>query len=273
MEPTHPNDAHDSAVAEPLLRLELFGQMQAVDASGQSVLPRSRKTRAVLALLALAAPRPVPRARLAGLLWSQRGREQARGSLRQSVHELQRALGPIAGALLQPTRNHLALSDRGLWVDDGVARAKATSPAGPQVFPLILLDDLDGLDPAFDNWLAEQRQRVAKLAVSTAEAALAAESGTEARLAAAERLLAIDWTHEAAWRAVIRVRLEQGDRAAARSAFEHCATALSSAGVVPSRETEALMRGTPCQGRRSMVWPPRRLAFASCRRGHWTALE
>jgi DNA-binding SARP family transcriptional activator len=250
---THPNDAHDSAVAEPLLRLELFGPMQAVDASGRSVLPRSRKTRAVLALLALAAPRPVPRVRLAGLLWSRRGHEQARGSLRQSVHELQRALGPIAGALLQPARNHLALSDRGLWVDDGVAGATVTDPAGPQVFPLTLLDDLDGLDPAFDNWLAEQRQRVAKLAMSTAEAALATESGAEARLGAAERLLAIDRTHEAAWRTVISVRLGQGDYGAARSAFERCATALSSAGRVPSHETEALVRGAPFAARMTGV--------------------
>ena len=236
---TDPNDAHDSAVAEPLLRLGLFGPMQAVDASGQSVLPRSRKTRALLALLALAAPRPVPRARLAGLLWSRRGHDQARGSLRQSVHELQRALGPTAGALLQAARTHLALSDRGLWVDDG---GTATGSAGAQVFPFTLLDDLDGLDPAFDHWLAEQRQRVAKVAVSSAEAALATENGAEARLEAAERLLAIDWTHEGAWRAVISARLEQGDRAAARSAFERCATVLSAAGRAPSPETEALVR-------------------------------
>ena len=78
-----------SALAEPQLRLRLFGRMQVEDVRGQSVLPRSRKARAVLAVLALAAPQPVLRSSLTSLLWSNRAREQARGSLRQSVHELQ----------------------------------------------------------------------------------------------------------------------------------------------------------------------------------------
>ena len=106
------SDVQPAVPAEPLLRLSLFGQMRAVGASGRSVLPRSRKTRAVLAILALASPKPVLRSKLTGLLWSQRAKEQARGSLRQSVHELQRALGhdvkslatapPISRAIATP---------------------------------------------------------------------------------------------------------------------------------------------------------------------------
>lgn len=239
---------HDdgTAVAEPLLRLKLFGQMQAEDASGRSVLPRSRKTRAVLAVLALAAPKAVLRSRLTGLLWSQRAREQARGSLRQSVLELQRALGPGAGTLLRTDRNHLVLFDDGLWVDvcllDGTTVA---APSGLQVFRPTLLDDLDGLDPVFDGWLEEQRQRVKQLASSVAEAVLAGATDSEARIAAAEQLLAIDRVNEGAWQALIQAHLERGNRAAARLAFDRCSTTLASVGVAPSRETEALVRGTP----------------------------
>src|SRR5579863_9927310 len=91
--------------------------MQVQDASGRSVLPRSRKTRGVLVVLALAAPRPVLRSRLTSLLWSQRQKEQARASLRQSVHELQLALGTCAATLLRADRNHLMLLDDRLWVD------------------------------------------------------------------------------------------------------------------------------------------------------------
>ena len=240
-----PNDAPGAAIADPLLRLKLFGPMQAQDAVGRNILPRSRKTRAVLAVLALAAPKPVLRSRLTGLLWSQRAREQARGSLRQSVHELQRALGPGAGALLQTDRNHLALSDNGLWVDVCVvAGATVTDPAGLQVFQPTLLDDLDGLDPAFDGWLEEQRQRVKQLALSVTEAVLAAASETKARIVAAERLLTIDRVHEGAWQTLIRAHLELGNSAAARLAFERCSTTLSYAGLAPSRETEALVRST-----------------------------
>jgi DNA-binding SARP family transcriptional activator len=237
-----PNYARGTAIADPLLCLKLFGPMQALDAVGRNILPRSRKTRAVLAVLALAAPKPVLRSRLTGLLWSQRAREQARGSLRQSVHELQRALRPGAGTLLQTDRHHLALSDNGLWVDVCVATGAAvTDPAGVQVFQSTLLD---GLDPAFDGWLGEQRQRVKQLALSVTEAVLAAASETKARIVAAEQLLTIDRVHESAWQTLIRAHLELGNRDAARLAFERCSTTLSHAGLAPSRETEALVRST-----------------------------
>ena len=83
-------------------------------------------------------------------------------------------------------------------------------PPGLEVFQPSLLDDLEGLDPAFDSWLAEQRQRVTQLALSVAEEVLAFRAKTKARIAAAERLLAIDRMHEPAWQALIRAQLEQG---------------------------------------------------------------
>ena len=108
----------------------------------------------------------------------------------------------------------------------------STDPAGLQVFQPTLLDDLDGLDPAFDGWLEEQRQRVKQLALSVTEAVLAAASETKARIVAAERLLTIDRVHEGAWQALIRAHLELGNRAAARLAFERCSTTLSYAGLL-----------------------------------------
>jgi hypothetical protein len=156
---TVPEDRPRGSAPDPLLRLRLFGQMEAIDASGQSVLPRARKTRAVLAILALAASRPVLRTQLTGLLWSLRAQEQARASLRQSVHELQRALGPNARALLRTDRNRLVLDGDRLWVDACVlAQATVSHPYGLELFHPTMLDDLIGLDPSFDGWLAEQRQ-------------------------------------------------------------------------------------------------------------------
>src|SRR6185437_17116373 len=76
------------------LRLRLFGPMAVQDSAGKGLLPRSRKTRAVLAVLALASPRPGLRLELIALLWSQRERQQGRASLRQSIHELLDLLTP-----------------------------------------------------------------------------------------------------------------------------------------------------------------------------------
>jgi len=150
------NFPHDPASVDrdnatsPRLRLRLLGPMAGWNADGQHALPRGRKTRAVLAVLALTAPKPVLRTHLTGLLWSQRMPAQARGSLRQSVHELQDLLAAIGGPRLHATRETLALEQDGLEVD---ARESDVSPDAARD----LLADLTGLDPAFDIWLAEER--------------------------------------------------------------------------------------------------------------------
>lgn len=222
------------------MRLKLFGQMQAEDASGRSVLPRSRKTRAVLAILAMAAPRPVLRSHLTGLLWSKRGKEQAHASLRQAVHELHRALRPQAAMLLQVNRNHLALVAGRLWVDvRAFSGAQISGVEGQELFQLSLLDDLYGIDPAFDRWLAEERDRTVQRARTLGEATLATASEPLSRIASAERLLSIDATHEMAWRALISAHVDLGDHAAARLAFGRYTIALSHSGLIPPADLEA----------------------------------
>ena len=199
-----------------------------------------------MAVLALAGGRPVLRTRLTGLLWSQREKEQARASLRQSVHELQLVLGSRALALLRADRNHLVLLDDRLWVDACVLGATTVPhPEGLELFQPALLDDLIGLDPAFDRWLVEERQRIAQLARSIAERVLAAQSDPGAAIAAAERLLSIDQIHEGAWQAIIRARCLLDGRTAARLAFERYAAALANAGLIPSLETQALVADVP----------------------------
>ncbi len=135
------------APAAPRLWVHLIGPMQAVDGQGNSVLPRSRKARAVLAILALASPRPVSRARVTGLLWSQREREQGRGSLRQCVHEIQGLLQPLGTGLLEADREQLRLVEDAFWLD--IRDARTRSPGTP-------VEDLVGLDPAFDAWIREE---------------------------------------------------------------------------------------------------------------------
>ena len=131
--------------------------MEGYDADGAPVLPRGRKARGVLAMLALAAPRPVLRRQLIALFWSKRMPPQARGSLRQAVHELQDMLVRIhashgSGPKLLATRETLALTTDGLWVD-------AAQPDAPATAAQPFLADLSGLDAAFDAWLLEERIR------------------------------------------------------------------------------------------------------------------
>jgi DNA-binding SARP family transcriptional activator/TolB-like protein len=215
--------------------------MLADDADGRSVLPRSRKTRAILAILALAAPRPVLRSQLTGLLWSRRGKEQAFASLRQAVHELQGALGAHGTRVLRVDRNHLSLHDTCIWVDVRVSAA-SVAPGSDSLRPFRapLLEDLYGLDPAFDQWLLEERERTEQRLRSLEEATLATSDDIHIRIASAERLLRIDPMHEEAWRALIAGHLESGDDEAVRSAYSRYVAAFSRAGLLPAIELHAV---------------------------------
>ena len=238
-------DSGQSLQSVPLvsLRLRLIGQMSGSDARGDVSLPRTRKTRALLAVLLLASPRPVLRTQITELLWSTRGREQARASLRQCVHELQEFLGRLQLAELKTGRQHLQIESGQIWVD--VLALGAATPAQPQALDLLrggLLEDLIGLDPAFDLWLADQERRIREGASALAACLLEQETEPGAAIIAGRRLVAIAPTHEAGWRRLIQAYLDSGERPAAQEAFDQCGRALQKgARLTPSAQTRALL--------------------------------
>ena len=65
-----------------MLRLSIHGRFRAEDNLGNELPIKSRKARALLAYLALPPGKPRSREALMALLWSDRGDEQARGSVR-----------------------------------------------------------------------------------------------------------------------------------------------------------------------------------------------
>jgi len=261
-------EKHDaSVVTEVRLTLHLFGQMRANNGSGVSLLPRARKTRAILAILALDAPQPVLRTRLIGLLWSRRGKEQAHASLRQCVRELLVLLGPSARHLLEITRSQLRMVERSVWVDvRHVLAATASVPQTLDLFRPTLLEDLAGIDPAFDRWRRDEHDRVLQRARKVAENALAAQADPRNIVDAAERLLGIDRAHEGAWQALIRARLTQGDRAAASLAFESYTRSLQQAGMAPSLDMQEMLRGAAGASRAVLVPQHMRPSMTRARR-------
>lgn len=224
------------------IRLTLLGRMDVRAVTGEPLLPRSRKTRAILGILAMEAPAPIARHRLAELLWSRRGEDQARGSLRQALHELQDVMGAWGRGLIVATRETVALNPDGVWIDarevPGMARDRLEAL---NLLQADFLADLDGLDAAFDAWLADQRRRLREIALEAATARLAAAANAEQRAQEARRVLAIDAAQEPVWRILIRAEAERGDRGTAFAAWEECRRVFAERfRSAPSPETSAL---------------------------------
>lgn len=228
---------------EPLLRLHLIGQMQAWSASGASILPPGRKTRALLAVTALVAPRPALRGRLAELLWSRRPEEHARASLRQEVHRLTEAFGPDSEQILQVTRDHVALRPGTFWIDvEAVMNANSQNPEPLSLLHGDLLEDLNGLDPGFDLWLMSERERLRDRGRFLAERLLEEQRRPDEAIIAAQRVLSIDRAHEGAWRTLMRAHAARGERGMAIEAYDRCRAALAEMlDAVPSPETQRLL--------------------------------
>jgi DNA-binding SARP family transcriptional activator/TolB-like protein len=225
------------------LHLRLFGQLAVEDRARRSYLPRTRKTRALLAVLALSSPKPVLRLTIASLLWSRRETEQARASLRQCVHELQDVLGYTWSHLFVADRHNLLLRGSALSIDAAIVLQPAQhQQCSLAIYRDTLLEDLNGLDPAFDQWLEEERARFARIGRNIAEGLLARSPDPPSTLAIAEDLLLIDQTHESAWRAIIRAHDESGNRSLALSAYDRCCGAMANSSAMrPSPETEELI--------------------------------
>jgi len=134
--------------------IRMIGVFEVRDEAGQDLTPRGAKARALLAMLACTQGHRRSRRWLEARLWSDRGQEQASGSLRQALTELRKALGPLADRLTSD-RDCVALKGFGTDLADTLAVRQALAQGRE------FLEGIDIVDPGFKLWLAEERQRVA----------------------------------------------------------------------------------------------------------------
>ncbi len=223
-------------------RMRLFGPMHAAWGEGCSFLPRNTKTRAVLAVLALADARPVSRGLLTSLLWQARAREQAQASLRQSVHELRRMLAPLQGASLHSAGDHLILHIKDIWIDAiFVQKADFLAPHVVDVFRGPLLDDLFGLSDGFDAWILDERRRLSGRIGQKVASFLSESPGDATTLRMAEAVLAYDTSHVAAWMALVRSQIAAGDAIAALDAYNRCLSEFRNSVVTPGFDLTTIL--------------------------------
>jgi DNA-binding SARP family transcriptional activator/Tfp pilus assembly protein PilF/TolB-like protein len=158
----------DTVRANPLpprFLARIYGSFEVIDRlTGTTVAIRSRKATALIAYLAFAPGQTITRDRATGLLWGDRGEEQARASLRQVLTELRGTLLGTADAL-RVDRREIALV-AGLFETELEELARVGREGGlAELVPAINradgrpMADLDGIDADFNAWLLIERER------------------------------------------------------------------------------------------------------------------
>jgi DNA-binding SARP family transcriptional activator/TolB-like protein len=230
------------------IRLELLGPVRLGNSAGDDLTPRARKTRALLAILALSKA-PLTRSRLTELLWGDRGEEQAKASLRQALYELRdlsnrsfiTADRETVGVGPKPLPSDLATLQERISDGDPAGLANALGQIGSP-----LLGTLDGITPELDEWLRDERSRLS--ASITERSAAIARSSLDNGDAAVARQIAdqlerIEPLDEPVAQLGIRADLASGDRSAASRRHGRFSERLrAQLGIEPGAHTDVLLR-------------------------------
>src|ERR1051326_6600534 len=206
----------------PLIKLDLLGDYQVHSSSGALITLSAKTPQALLAYLAVKPSQLVSRDKMASLLWSGSGPEQARQSLRQLLSTLRKEL-----TQLSPEAKILVEESDFLGIDAALVHADVsefesmlatgTEEALTQATEIYRGDFLDGFqlsEEKFDQWVLAERDRLhrAALRVHTQLADLLARRGAlDEAIAVAQRALRIDPLQEAMHRTLMRLYMQSGD--------------------------------------------------------------
>ena len=236
------------------LRLELLGDLQIRSGSGGLATVSAKKAQALLAYLAVKPSRHVSREKIATLLWSSTGPDQARQSLRQTLSMLRKELTAIVG-------DALALLDENdlLGVDETVVAcdvaefeslaAVGSEPALASAAALYRGDFLEGFhlnEERFDQWVIGERDRLHRMSMRVHAQLLDMQTrrgAVDDAVATAQKSLRIDPLQEPIQRNLMRLYLQSGDVVNALQQYETFARLLKrELRIEPDPETKALQR-------------------------------
>lgn len=217
----------------------------------------ARKAQELFCYLLLNGQRPQARELLADLLWGDNPNAQAKKSLRQTLWQLQAALGAHAkqggDRLLMVGAEWVQLSPEAmLWLDVGEferACAAVQGQHGAELEPA-LADQLraavelyrgDLLEGWYQDWCLYERERLESMYLGALDKIMAFCEATgefEAGLSYGARALRHDHARERTHRQLMRIYYRFGDRAAALRQYQRCVTALSTdLDTRPSKQT------------------------------------
>jgi DNA-binding SARP family transcriptional activator len=236
------------------IRLDMLGDFQMHSASGELISLSAKKSQALVAYLGVKPSQLASREKIANLLWSSTGPEQARQSLRQLLSSLRKELLQISPKqrVLVEESDFLRLDPAAVTSD--VSEFESLVAAGAEealtgAAHLYRGDFLDGFgidEERFDQWLLAERDRLHRMAlrghaqlmdIQTRRGAVDEAIGT------AQRSLRIDVLQEPVHRGLMRLFMQSGDLVNALQQYEICAKVLKrELRIDPDPETRALQQ-------------------------------
>jgi DNA-binding SARP family transcriptional activator len=236
------------------LRLELLGDLQIRAGDGTLATISAKKAQALIAYLAVKPAQRVSREKIAALLWSSTGPDQARQSLRQTLSMLRKELTTILGdASALVDENDLLGVDETLVACD-VAEFESLAAIGSEsalarAAELYRGDFLDGFylnEERFDQWVIAERDRLHRMTLrvhAQLVELLSRRGAVDDAVGAAQKSLRIDPLQEPMHRTLMRLYLQSGDVVNALQQYETCARLLKrELRIEPDAETKALQR-------------------------------
>lgn len=246
--PDHLGAGEPTTARRGILTISVIGNLS-IAFNGREVRVKGRKSRAVLAFLALNESWQETRERVVGLFWSESEEHKARASLRQTLRELRKALLDAGYHGLQTEKLALELDADSVEVDLLSVISSAEEHHAhrmvlnkPRVAESIL-EGLEDLDPEFRVWLLAKRRTFQDRLIRALEAGLAdPEDGTQRKKLLAQAVINLDPTHEEACRYLMQARAAEGDIAGALRVYKELWDLLDEEyGMEPSVRTQQLV--------------------------------
>ncbi len=233
----------------PKIELSLFGHFCLKNREGEEVTLPTRKARVLLAYMAVPPGRSHTRDKLINLLWADRGDEQARGSFRNALASIRKALG---ADVITTTQESVSLATDQIDVD--VTRFEELALTGTEeacqeaeaIFSGLFLELAAFDNPELREWLDFERTRTNEIANGVLRNLLNQQTANEDFDQAAEtarKLLVLDPLLEDIHRELMRIYTANGKRGLALNQYTTCQRLLAEElDLQPEPETEALIK-------------------------------
>src|SRR5260221_538747 len=236
------------------LHIQCLSDLQMRSSSGALMTISAKKSQALITFLSIKPGQRASRDKVALLLWSSTGPEQARQSLRQTLSTLRKELSQISpdSRILVEENDLLGVDENVLEVDVVTFESLVASgleSALDEATRLYRGDFLDGFyinEERFDQWVLGERDRLHRMALRAHMQLIDLQSrhgAIDEAIISAQKSLRLDMLQEPVHRALMRLYIQSGDLVNALQQYETCARVLKrELHVDPDAETKALHR-------------------------------